>query len=129
MKTTNYPVKSRSSGVNIVAARWLGGGTAGNCTQVAGRGISSVNYNAATGAYLITFEDIHPALLGVHITCGAAGSTATQNVANYQPASYDSAAGTLPIFVTDAASPTAQDLLTTEELSIIAVFAETAIDQ
>lgn len=129
MKTAKFPVKSRSSGVNIVAARFAGGGAASNCTKTAGRGISSVAYNSATGAYLITFEDTHPALLAVVITIGSAGSTTLQKVANHNNASYSAAAGTLPFFVTDVATPTAKDLLTTEEATIVAVFAETAITQ
>lgn len=124
-----YPVRSRVSQSYSVMGRWAGGGAAGNMTKVTGRGIASVNYNSATGAYLITFEDSHPVLVAIGFACGAAGSTATQNVVNYQPASYDAAAKTLPIFITDAASPTAQDLATTEELSIVAWFADTAITQ
>lgn len=129
MKTGNFLVKSRSSQTVVIAARYAGGGAAANCTKVAGRGISSVNYNAATGKYLITFEDTHPALLAITITCGSGQTTAAQNVANYDPANYSATAGTMPFFVTDVATPTAQDLLTTEEVSIIAVFAETAITQ
>lgn len=128
-KTNKYPVRSRSSKAYAVVGRWLGGGAASNMTKVTGRGISSVTYNSATGAYLITFEETHPSLLALTVTCGSAGSTSAQNVANYQPADYSATAGTIPIFITDVASPTAQDLLTTEEISIVAWFADTAITQ
>lgn len=129
MKASRYPVDSRSTQVNLVAARYLGGGAAANLTKVTGRGITSVNYNAATGKYLITFEEPHPALLAITITCGTGQTTALQNLANYDPANYNAANGTMPFFVTDVATPTAQDLTTTEEVSIIAVFSETAIAQ
>ncbi len=128
-KTGSCPVRSRMPKLKGVMGRWLGGGAASNMTKVAGRGISSVAYNSATGAYLITFEETHPQLVAISIQCGTAGTTSAQNVCNYQPADYSATAGTLPIFITDVATPTAQDLLTTEEISIVAWFADTAVTQ
>ncbi len=129
MKTGKYPVSARSSKVVIVAGRWAGGGAAANCTKVAGRGISSVNYDSATGAYLVTFEDKNGTLLSFQATCGNARTTAAHNTVSYDIANYSATNGTMPIFVADSASPTAQDLLTTEEISITAIFADTAITQ
>ncbi len=126
-KTKKDLVRCRFPKTYGVMGRWLGGGAASNMTKVTGRGISSVAYNSATGAYLITFEETHPQLLAISITCGSAGSTSAQKVCNYDPATYSATAGTLPIFITDVATPTAQDLLTTEEISIVAWFADTAV--
>ena len=128
-KTGKFPVRARLPKVYGVMGRWAGGGAASNMTKVTGRGISSVAYNSATGAYLITFEETHPQLVAISITCGTALTTTVQNVCNYDPAQYSATAGTLPIFITDVATPTAQDLLTTEEISIVAWFADTAVTQ
>ncbi len=127
MKTGKYPVKSRSSKVVIVTGRWLGGGAATDCTKVTGRGISSVAYNAATGKYLVTFEDLNGTLLAFHVTCGNASGTTTHNTASYDAANYSATAGTMPICISDVATPTLQDLATTEEISITAIFADTAL--
>ncbi len=129
MKTTKYPVKARSSNVVVVAARWAGGGAASNMTKVEGRGISSVDYNSATGGYLVTFEDLFGQLLAFTATCANARTAAAQNVVSYQIADYSSTAGTMPIWITAVATPTGADLATTEEISIIAVFADTGLDQ
>jgi hypothetical protein len=123
-KTGKFPVKSRTSGVVLVAGRWTGGGAAANCTKAAGRGIASVNYNSATGKYLVTFEDTFGQLVAFTATCGNASGTTTHNTASYDIANWSASAGTMPICISDVASPTLQDLATTEEISIIAVFAE-----
>lgn len=103
--------------IDMIVGRWAGGGAAGNCTRTTGTGIDSVNYNAATGAYKITLTGRYQTLVGYTFTCGSAGTTAAQNVVNF--IAYDASAGTITLFVTDVATPTAQDLLTTEELSIV----------
>jgi len=107
-----------------VTGRWAGGGAASDCTKVKSAGITSVAYNAATGAYKITFDNVGEVFLGgtiqVHST---AGTTATARVVNTQ--AYSSTNRTLTIFVVDVATPTAKDLATTEELWIDVVFADT----
>ncbi len=127
MKTTKYPVRGRSTKMVIVAARFTGGGAATDCTKAAGRGIASVAYNSATGKYLVTFEDLFGTLLAFHVTCGNASGTTTHNTASYDIANYSSTAGTMPICISDVASPTLQDLLTTEEISITAIFADSGL--
>lgn len=103
--------------VDIIMARWAGGGAASDCTRVTGTGIDSVAYNAATGAYKITLTGRYQTLVSYAFTCGTAGTTAAQNVVNF--IAYSASAGTITLFITDVATPTAQDLLTTEELGII----------
>lgn len=129
MKTTKYPVKARSSNVVVVAARFAGGGAAANMTKVAGRGISSVAYDSATGKYLVTFEDLNGTLLAFTVTCGNTRTAAGQNVCTYDIANYSATAGTMPIFISDVATPTEQTLATNEEISIVAVFADSGITQ
>lgn len=128
-KTGKFPVKARASGLVIVAGRWTGGGGATDCTKAAGRGISSVAYDGATGKYLVTFEDTFGELLAFTVTCGNDRTTAAHNTASYDIANWSESAGTMPIWITDTATPTAQDLATTEEISIVAVFAEGAFTQ
>lgn len=119
-----YPVKALVQNVAPVLARFAGGGAAADCTRVAGcgRGVASVKYNAATGTYRITFDDVGEVLLKAVVTIAfTAGSTAAQKVANVT--AYNAGNKTMDFFVTDLATPTAKDLATTEEAHIDVVWA------
>ena len=121
---TKYVPKALTQNVVGVTARWLGGGAAANCTRLTGRGVTSVNYNSATGAYLITFDGVGEVFLGGSVTVmNTAGTTAGQKVVN--SSAYSATNKTLAIFITDLATPTAQALATTEELWIDLKWADT----
>lgn len=64
---------------SLTRDRWFidgaatGGGAAANCTGIKGTGIASVNYNAATGKYVITLKDAWAGFLGLEaVVVGAA---------------------------------------------------------
>ncbi len=99
-----------------IHARWLGGGAAGNCTRVTGAGIASVNYNSATGCYLITLSGRYTSLEGGSFEVLAATGAAAQFAVH--PISYSATNGTLSIIVNDVAVPAAHDLALTEEIWI-----------
>ncbi len=104
----------------FVAGRWLGGGAAGDMMKVTGRGIESVKYNSATGAYIIKFDGVGGTWMGCWLTVLDAGSTSASKVAN--PVVYSKSGRSLTVFITDVATPTAKDLATTEELQILALW-------
>lgn len=121
---TKWPPKHVSNSVVEVTARFQGGGAASNCTKIAGRGVTSVNYNSATGAYIITFDNVGETFLGGSISVNStAGTTATARVVN--TTAYSATNKTLTFFVVDTATPTAKDLATTEELWIDLKWADT----
>ena len=122
---TTWPARAAVNNLVTVAGRWAGGGSASNMTKVSGTGISSVAYNSATGAYIITFNNVGGTFLGAWFGLGTAGSTSAQTVANW--IAYSATAKTLTIFITDVATPTAKDLATTETLNIMALWADTAV--
>lgn len=100
----------------IVRGTWLGGGAAANCTRQSGRGIVSVNYNSATGQYIILFDDVGEVYLGAVFSVQAAAGAATSFLA--RPTVYSAANKTLTFDVTDLATPTNHDLATTEVVTI-----------
>ena len=92
---------------------WKGGGAAANCTRVLGRGVSSVNYNAATGQYKITFAEVGEGTQPlVSMNVQAAAGAASTFVA--RPTVYSASGKTLTFDVTDVATPTNHDLALTE---------------
>lgn len=101
---------------DFVQGVWVGGGSAADCTRESGSGIDSVAYNAATGAYNITLTGRYQALRGWSFGLMNAATAAAQNVATLT--SYTASTGVLAIWVTDVATPTGQDLATTEKISI-----------
>lgn len=97
---TSYRVDSAVSSQIEVHGRWLGAGGTNNCTKVSGVGISSVNYNAATGKYIITFSNVGATYLGCVLTVQNAADTNTgMKVA--VPVAYSASAKTLTIDVAD----------------------------
>jgi hypothetical protein len=104
----------------MIAGTWLGGGAASNCTRQTGRHITSVNYNAAAGRYIITFASVGEVFLGCWLSVQGAAGAATSFIA--RPTVYSASAGTLTIDVTDLATPTNHDLATTEVLHILALW-------
>lgn len=125
LRSTGFDVKSVHPKVWSVCARYTGGGAASNMTKTAGNGIASVNYNSATGAYIITFNDVGAVFLGGTLTALTGGTTAAQKVVN--PVVYSSSAKTLTIFITDVATPTAADLSTSEQLWIDLKFSDSSV--
>lgn len=117
-----WPSKSLNVGEVHLRARYTGGGASANMTKAAGRGISSVAYNAAAGCYLITFTEVGKVFLGGNMSVLSATGTTTAYVAH--PIAYSSTAKTLSIYVSDLATPTAHDLSTSEELWVHFVWAD-----
>ena len=113
-------VRTVGTDVCEIIGIWKGGGAAANCTRSAGRGITSVNYNAATGRYIITFDDVGESLINVQLAVQAAAGAATSFIA--RPTVYSASAKTLTFDVTDLATPTNHDLATTEFVHIRVVF-------
>lgn len=108
-----------------VCGVWTGGGAAANCTKTStdwSRGITSVNYNAATGKYRITLTEAGQQLLpGSHIEiCRAAG--AAPLLANIVRSTLDSDSVDFEVWDVDAGSALT-DLATTDKLLINLVFA------
>ena len=120
------PVRGGANKTVVVKQRFLGGGAAANMTKVpkGGRGVASVTYNAATGKYVITFDQVGANFLGADLTC----TNSTGVVANQlqcAPVAYNAAAKTLTVFITDnQATPLAKDLPNTEELWIDAAWSD-----
>ncbi len=96
--------------------RWTGGGASSNCTRTSGRGITSVNYNSATGQYIITFANVGEVFLGALLSVQGAAGAATSFIA--RPTVYSASGKTLTFDVTDLATPTNHDLATTEIVTI-----------
>jgi hypothetical protein len=123
--TTRSPAHGVSFNTSIAAARFLGGGAAADCSKVAGRGVRSVAYNGATGAYLVTLESCGRTLLALHADVTTAGTTGGARVVNEKKGTYNSTTKTVELFVVDAATPTARDIATDETLSLTFIWADT----
>src|SRR6516225_10845390 len=109
--------KSLQSKVTEVEGIATGGGSAANCTITTGlKNVASVNYNSATGKYLITFRKVGTNFLGGHFTVLSA--TGASNTFVCRPVAYSATNKTLSIEVYDVATPTAHDLATSEQLWI-----------
>lgn len=112
-----------------VAGIWTGGGAAANCTRTStdhGAGITSVNYNGATGKYRITVTEWGTQLLpGTHIEVhrAAGGAPRVVNVIRTITAGTNSA--TIDFEVWDMATPSLVDLVNTDVITITLNFAKT----
>lgn len=114
------PYRSTIPGIDCVQGVWTGGGAAANCTRAAGdwnRGIASVNYNAATGKYLVTFIDVGTQIVwGRCEVMGAAGAAGKQ--VNVVRSTFNATAKTVQIEVWDTATPSLVDLAATDKLCL-----------
>lgn len=124
----------RSVAPDLQAAQgiWTGGGAAANCTRASGDpnfGIASVNYNAATGKYLITFVDtgIKPIKADVKIHRAAAG---VPRHAVVTLGSFSQSAKTLPfeVWENQVGVDTLVDLATTDKVEICVEFTKNKVD-
>lgn len=121
IKTSHLsPGKVVGTNVISVKGRWAGGGAAGNCTRTSGRGISSVDYNSATGKYVITFAEVGEYFLGARIDIMSADGASTSFLG--RPCVYSASAKTLTVNVSDVATPTNHDLATSESMVIDAAW-------
>lgn len=120
--------KSTVPGVRTVKGKWVGGGAAANCTKAStdvSKGIVSVNYNAATGKYRITFTDAPGfQVCGGNIVIHRAAA-GTPVLAVITDASYSIANKTLDFqcFQITAGAYAAVDLLTSDKVIIDLDFA------
>ena len=112
-------VRSTIPGVHKVQGVWTGGGAAANCTHAAAdwsKGIASLNYNAATGKYKITFTDVGQQIVGHNIrVCGLTG--VDQVTVNLLRGTFSSTAKTVEVEFSDLAG-TLLDLLTTDKVLV-----------
>ena len=106
-----------------VGGVWTGGGAATNCTRATAdhsAGVTSVNYNAATGRYKITLAEWGAQLLpGSHITIHRAAAAAPLIVNLVRAITVASGAATVLFDVWDVATPTLTDLATTDTIDIV----------
>lgn len=107
----------------MICARWTGGGAAANCTRTTGQGVTSVNYNSATGKYVITFDSGYEVLEGYQFQHG--GANATPKIIKME--AQNATAGTINIAVSDVATPTNRDLSTDDEISFVVVFRDEGV--
>lgn len=121
----------QASAVQIYSCLATGGGAAANMTIASGSGIASVAYNAATGKYLVTLNQIPTTttgatLIGAHGTIlGATGDNPDAASVNIVKGSYSSAAGTIQVEIFNAVTGTVAlaDLATTKQLSLTLILA------
>lgn len=119
-----------------VKGTWTGGGAAANCSRAAAdwsRGIASVNYNAATGKYIITLvegaagEQLLP---GSNIVVHRAAA-AIPLLVNLIRGAFDADAGTVTFEVwapsTEAVASALTDLALTDTISITLCMAPQAV--
>jgi len=107
---------SRKGSTSRDTARFTGGGAAANCARVVGDNIRSVNYNAATGKYIVTFNEVGGVIgfASAQVHAVAAGANV---LARLVFASFSASAKTIQLETyTDAGA--AVDLLTTAHLCI-----------
>lgn len=126
-----YPVRSIIPDTKRVQGVWTGGGAAANCTQSSSdwsKGIASVNYNAATGKYKITFRDVGQQIVGGKIeVCRAAAAAPLLAVINRATFSIANKTVDFEVWDVDAGSALT-DLATTDKLLIDIQFATRAPD-
>lgn len=123
--SNKWPPHHLENSVAAISGIATGGGAAADMTITAGcRGITSIAYNAATGAYLITFAEVGANFLGAWFSVLSATGTTTAYVAH--PVVYSAANKTLSIYVSDIATPTAHDLSTSEQLMIRVEWADSS---
>lgn len=131
--TSGGPVFGVANKLRIVSGVWKGGGAATDMTKgVVGtdpgtsKGITSVKYNAATGKYRITFDNVGKVLLGLHVQVFTAAATAAGvRVANVN--AYSSSNKTADFIVCDTATPTATDLSTSDYVLITGVWSDSDV--
>lgn len=110
-----------------VVGVWKGGGAAANCSVASGDwnvGISSVNYDGATGKYTITFTDVPGyQVVGFVGTVARASGVTNALIVKMVVGTYNAATKELDIEVCDAATPSGVDLATTDKLMLSIKFA------
>lgn len=94
-------------------ARFLGGGAAANCTKVYGDNVKTVTYNAATGKYLVTFNEtaggvikwasaqVHPVSAGAGVFARLCLATYSASAKTVELETYDIADAAVDILATD----------------------------
>ncbi len=122
-----YPVKANIPGLRFVVGKWTGGGAAADMTVASGDwndGIASVAYNAATGKYLVTFEEVGQQI--VHCDAKVHRPTTGDDpiVSNIQLDSFDRSAMTIEVEF----GATLADIDTDEKVTFLFVFATVAPD-
>lgn len=108
---------------SLTRDRWIldgsvtGGGAAANCTGVKGTAIASVNYNAATGKYLITLKDAWAGFLGMNLSFEGGTRQFTWAIDSEAVATTKTIA--IRIFASaSGVAPALADLLSTEVMNI-----------
>lgn len=127
--TAKNCVKSNIGGeVQLVQGTWIGGGAAANCTRTStdqGAGITSVNYNAATGKYRITVTEWGQQLApGTHIEVHRAAGAAPRVVNVVRAITVSGTTATIDFEVWDMATPSLVDLAAADTITITLAFAK-----
>lgn len=113
-----YPVRANAPSMYTAHGVYTGGGAAANCTKTTGAvqgGVASVNYNAATGKYRITFVDVGQQILQFRATVGRADAAVPLFVIPIH-SSFNRGNKTLDINVRTEAALT--DLAATDQIQI-----------
>ena len=102
---------------------YAGGGAAADCAKSVGDGqIASVVYNASTGKYLITYNNVGAKTTPVAVNISAFGATAKLNV---KLDAYSATNKTLVFWI--YADTTLADLATTDFVSIETVWCDSSV--
>lgn len=118
MAGNRFPVRANAPSLWTAHGVFTGAGAAANCTKTTGAvqgGIASVNYNAATGKYRITFVNVGQQILQFRGTVGRADAAVPLFVIPIH-SSFNRANKTLDINVRTEAALT--DLAATDQIQI-----------
>lgn len=107
-----------------VSASFTGGGAATAWTKVDGDGISAVTYNAATGKFKVTFNDVGVSILAAWGTVNRAAGSAPL-IINFVPSTLSQTAKTVDIEVWDLATPSLVDPANTTTAYLFVIFKKT----
>lgn len=124
------PAEESPYGIVKLHGVFVGGGAAANCSKTYAPGMTSLNYDAATGLYKLTLDGVAGYFLGCRCTVMTAAGAA--NTVNMRPRgavtgthAYDHGDKTVLLEVTDcSATPAAKDLTTGDEVFITVYWVE-----
>lgn len=118
------PLRTLSPNLRIVYGTYTGAGAA-NMVKLTGRGIASVNYNSATGKYLITFTDVGAEIRSCKITVHNNTAGAAPLVGSAQITTFSTSAKTLPFETWDLAAPGLANVTSVMTCHIEVIFSDT----
>ena len=117
-----YPIRANIPGLRMVCGKWTGGGAAAAMAVASGDwndGIASVAYNAATGKYLVTFQEVGQQIVHMDVKVHRPTSGDDPLPVNVLLTSFDHSEMTVQIEV----GATLTDVDTDEKVTFFVVFA------